>query len=223
MRNGKRGTGNAERSRNDSLDCPRVRSVRSTIKCLLGPGPSAGRPTRGVANAHGAAAPARSARLNAPRMPTGPQPQNLLPVTTGHKRPQVLSPGAFRLSQRVTNCKRGLSPSAFRPSQLVQKPAGSRPQRVPPVTTGHKSLRPPSLGAFRRSRRVTRAHGNRSQTPAGPHTQRVPLVTAGHKSPRGLKPNAFRQSQRVTRAHGAHAQARSARRNGSQTPTGPHP
>ena len=96
--------------------------VTAGHKCLRGPRPSASRPPRGVANARGAAAPARSARLNAPRMPTGPQPQNLLPVTTGHKRPQVLSPGAFRPPQRVTNCPRGLSPSAFRLSQLADLP-----------------------------------------------------------------------------------------------------
>ena len=165
-------------------------------------------------------------------MPTGPQPQNLLPVTTGHTCPQVLSPGAFRPSQRVTNCPRGLSPSAFRPSQLVtnahgppqaraarhngsQMITGPQPRRFPPVT---QSYTRPRGAAPKRS-----ARHNGSQTPTGPHTQSVPLVRTGHKSPRGLSPSAFRPSQRVTNAHGAHAPARSARHNGSQILTGPHP
>ena len=200
-------------------------------KCPRGRRPSASRQPRGVANAHGAAAPARSARLSAPRMPTGPQPQNLLPVTTGHKRPQVLSPGAFRPSQGVTNCPRGLGPSAFRLSQLVTNAHGAppparaarhngsqiitapQPRRFPPAT---QSDTRPRGAAPKRS-----ARHNGSQTPAGPHTQRVPLVRTDHQNPRGLSPSAFRPLQRVTNAHGAHAPAHSARHNGSQIHTGP--
>ena len=163
--------------------------VTAGHKCLRGPRPSASRPPRGVANARGAAAPARSARLNAPRMPTGPQPQNILPVTTGHERPQVLSPGALRPSQQVTNCPRGLSPSVFRPSQLVTNAHGAPP---PARTTRHG---PPSLGAIRRSRRGTRAYGARPQS--------VLPATTGHKHPRGPTPSASRSSERAIRAHGA--------------------
>ena len=166
-------------------------------------------------------------------MPTGPQPQNVLPVATGHACPRVLSPGAFCPSQPVTNCPRGLSPRAFRTSQRVANAHGAppparaarhkgshmttrpQPQRFPPVTQGYTRPRGP---APKRS-----ASHNGSQASTGPHPQRVPLVTTGRKSPRGLSPSAFRPSQRVTNANGAHAPARSVRHNGSQAPTGPPP
>ena len=149
-------------------------------------------------------------------MPTGPQPQNVLPVTTGHTRPRVLSPGACRPSQRVTYCPRGLSHSAFRPSQRVTHAHGAPPptraarHNGSQMTTGpqHQRFRPVTTQGYTRTRGPVpkrSARHNGSQTPTGPQPQRVPLVRMGLKSLRAPVPK------------------RSARHNGSQMPTGPTP
>ena len=152
-----------------------------------------------VTNARGAPTPARFARLNALHLPTGPTPQRVPPVTTGHKRPQGPSPSAFRPSQRVTNSHGALAPAHSARLNASHTPTGPQPQKIPPVLTGQICPRGPSPKAF--------CSAQRHKMPTGPSPQWTPPVTTGHTCPRGPRSSAFHPSQRATDAHGALAPA----------------
>lgn len=177
----------------------RVLPVTTGHKLPQGPTPSVHRLAQRVTHARRAPTPARFARLNTLHLPTGPTPQRVLSVTTDHKRPQGLSPNAFRLSQRVTNVHGAVAPAHSARLNGSHTPTGPQPQKVPPVLTGQICPRGLSPKAFRSAQ----SH----KMPTGPSPQWNPPVTTGHTCPRGPSSSAFHPSQRTTDAHGALAPA----------------
>ena len=94
-------------------------------------------PSQRVTHAHSASAPASPTRHDGSRILTGPQPQRISPVTTGHNVPTGSQPKRAPPFTARHNCPQGLSPSV--------------PQRPPPDTKGHKcSRRQPQAHSIRR-------------------------------------------------------------------------
>ena len=101
-------------------------SQRGT-KCPRSPSPSVPRPSQRVTNAHGASAPAPPTSHDGSRLLTGPQPQRISPVTTGHNVPTG--------PQRVTNAHRAAAPASTTRHNGAQMLTRPQHQRISPVTT----------------------------------------------------------------------------------------
>lgn len=121
-------------------------------KCQRDHSPSAFLTLQRFTNASGAPPPARSARHSGSHIPTGPQPQRLPPVTTGHNCRRGPSPGAFSPSQLVTHAHGA-------PASGVHVSAGPQPQRLPSVTACHRCLRGPGPTPLRLSERGAGVRG----------------------------------------------------------------
>ena len=147
---------------------------------MRGSNPSTFRSSQRVTLAHGAHAPARSARHNGSQTPTGPQPQRVPPVTTGHKFPRGASPSAFRPSQRVTHAHGAPTSGDSARLDRSNMPTGPQPQGALLGTASQNAH-----GAFAS---VDPARHNGSHMPTRPQLQRVPPVTTGHRCPRGPGP-----------------------------------
>ena len=105
-------------------------------KCPRSPSPSVPRPSQRVANAHGASAPAPPTSHDGSRLLTGPQPQRISPVTTGHNVPPGPQPKRAPPVTPRHKCPQGLSPSFPHPShngsQVLASAASSSFQSADP-------------------------------------------------------------------------------------------